>query len=367
MPAVALSRVLESGPGGEDLAAGTWQRLEALPDPRSPRGRIYPLACLIAIAVCAFTAVGTTGSPRRAGIRRAGQADLARLSAPWDPLAGRYRAPDEKTIRVVLDCLDPRALARALARALLGGGPGGGPPGPGSVRGYRARRATRQAKMLARGRLRAMSVDGKTSHGARRADGTRAHLLGVAEHGGHLLDHLEVDVKHRRDQPLHRAAGPGGPGRRHGHLRRPHPFDVTVREDTSASRTGSGARQPGHHPGRHHRGNQASRLLHIPEGRRDHTTPRRNPPPPRPRLGQKRTITDAPEPCQGPGSRTIHAVPVDSPSMTARGVRSGTETIRTYGRSPDFVCLTASNRAIASGILLFPVLTKTPSWSPVFR
>ena len=24
----------------------------------------------------------------------------------------------------------------------------------------------------------------------------RVHLLGVAEHGGHLLDHLEVDVKH---------------------------------------------------------------------------------------------------------------------------------------------------------------------------
>ena len=41
-----------------------------------------------------------------------------------------------------------------------------------------------------------MAVDGKTSRGARRADGTRVHLLGVAEHGGHLLDHLEVDVKH---------------------------------------------------------------------------------------------------------------------------------------------------------------------------
>ena len=54
MPAVALSRVgarvVESGPGGQDLAAGTWQRLEALPDPRSPQGRIYPLACLVAIA-----------------------------------------------------------------------------------------------------------------------------------------------------------------------------------------------------------------------------------------------------------------------------------------------------------------------------
>ena len=41
-----------------------------------------------------------------------------------------------------------------------------------------------------------MAVDGKTSRGARRADGTRVHLLGAAEHGGHLLDHLEVDVKH---------------------------------------------------------------------------------------------------------------------------------------------------------------------------
>ncbi len=39
-------------------------------------------------------------------------------------------------------------------------------------------------------------MDGKTSRGARRADGTRVRLLGVAEHGGHLLDHLEVDIKH---------------------------------------------------------------------------------------------------------------------------------------------------------------------------
>jgi hypothetical protein len=40
MPAVALSRVaarvVESGPRGEDLTADAWQRLEALPDPRSP-------------------------------------------------------------------------------------------------------------------------------------------------------------------------------------------------------------------------------------------------------------------------------------------------------------------------------------------
>ena len=109
MPAMALSRVgarvVESGPGGgQGLAAGTWQRLEALPDPRSPQGRIYLLACLIAIAVCAFTAAGNDRlTAVGQWINRASQADLARLRAPWDPLADRYRAPDEKTIRVALD------------------------------------------------------------------------------------------------------------------------------------------------------------------------------------------------------------------------------------------------------------------------
>ena len=115
MPAVALSRV-----GARVVEAGTWQRLEALPDPRSPQGRIYPLACLVAIAICAFTAAGNDRfTAVGQWIRRASQVDLARLRAPWDPIAGRYRAPDEKPIRVVLDRLDPRALARAL----LGPGP----------------------------------------------------------------------------------------------------------------------------------------------------------------------------------------------------------------------------------------------------
>jgi predicted transposase YbfD/YdcC len=196
---VALSRagarVVESGPGGQDLAASAWQRLEALPDPRSPQGRIYPLACLIAIAVCAFTAAG---NDRLTAVgqwtRRASQADLARLRAPWDPLSGQYRAPDEKTIRVVLDKLDPRALTRALLGPRRRRRRRGWPPA--GVRDYRARRAAQEARTLARGGLRAVAVDGKTSRGARRGDGTRVHLLGAAEHGGRLLDHLEVDAKH---------------------------------------------------------------------------------------------------------------------------------------------------------------------------
>jgi hypothetical protein len=102
MPAVSLSRVgarvVESDPGGQELAAGAWQKLEALPDPRSLRGRVYPLACLVAVALCAFTAAGNDRlTAVGQWIRRASQQDLGRLRAPWDPMAGRYRAPDEKT------------------------------------------------------------------------------------------------------------------------------------------------------------------------------------------------------------------------------------------------------------------------------
>jgi hypothetical protein len=53
-----------------------------------------------------------------------------------------------------------------------------------------------------------VAVDGKTSRGARRADGTRVHLLGVAEHGGHLLDHLEIDVKHNETSHFTALLGP---------------------------------------------------------------------------------------------------------------------------------------------------------------
>ena len=122
-------------------------------------------------------------------------------------MAGRYRAPDEKTIRVVLDRLDPRALTRALLGPRPGGRRGGGRPRA-SVRGYRARRAARQAQELARGRLRAVAVDGKTSRGARRRDGTRVHLPGAAEHGGRLLDHVEVDVKHNETSHFTELLGP---------------------------------------------------------------------------------------------------------------------------------------------------------------
>jgi len=203
VPGLALSRVgarITEGDthGGEGLSDQAWERLEALPDPRSPLGLIYPLPCLIAAAVCAMTAAGHDGlTAIGQWLGDATPADLARLRMPRDPWTGIYRCPDEKTIRRVLDRLDPRALARALLgprrrrRARRDGSPSK------KVRAYRARREAAQRKALARNRIRGVAVDGKTSRGARRPDGTRVHLLGVVDHGtGHLLDHVEVDVKH---------------------------------------------------------------------------------------------------------------------------------------------------------------------------
>jgi hypothetical protein len=219
------------------------------------------------VAVCAFTAAGKdrfTAVGQR--IRRASQADLARPRAPWDPIAGRYRAPDEKTIRVVLHRLDPRARLPC-------------------------RRAAQLAKAPVRDRLRAVAVDGKTSRGARRVDGTRVHLLGVAGHGGRLLDHLEVGVEHNETshftellEPLDLDDAVVTTGALH-----------TVRANPELAGQGQGsplyrrretepARYPGHHPRRHHRGHQDAGYLHVPEGRRDHTIPAENSPPPRPRL-----------------------------------------------------------------------------------
>ena len=70
---------------GQVLAVGASQRLEALPDTRSPQGRIYPLACLVAIALCAFTAAGNdrfTAVGHRQWVRQPGHHPRCRHRGP---------------------------------------------------------------------------------------------------------------------------------------------------------------------------------------------------------------------------------------------------------------------------------------------
>ena len=176
MPAMALSRVgarvVESGPDGQELAACTWQRLEELPDPRSPRGRVYPLACLVAVALCAFTAAG---NDRLTAVGSGSGGPASRTWPGCAPRGTRWQAGTRVPMRRRSgSCWTgwTRGLWPghwwAAARGALGRRAAAGKRG-----GYRARRAARQAQALTRGRLRAVAVDGKTCRGARRADGTR--------------------------------------------------------------------------------------------------------------------------------------------------------------------------------------------------
>ena len=69
------------------------------------------------------------------------------------------------------------------------------------VRPWRSRRGRACTVAAARSRLPGVALDGKTSRGARRTDGTRVHLLGVTEHAGRFLDQVAVeDVS--RGRPL---------------------------------------------------------------------------------------------------------------------------------------------------------------------
>ena len=99
------------------------------PDPRSPQRRIYSLACLVAIAICAFTAAGNDRfTAVGQWIRRASQQDLARLRAvgPDGHRASHelVEAPGSSTIqrhvrdgrrfRPVKMALEPRSPERSL-------------------------------------------------------------------------------------------------------------------------------------------------------------------------------------------------------------------------------------------------------------
>jgi predicted transposase YbfD/YdcC len=173
-----------------------------------------------------------------------------------------------------------------------------------------------------------VAVDGKTSRGARRADGTRVHLLGVAEHGGRLLDHLEVGVKHNETshftellEPLALAGAVVTCDALHtvrANLdwlvqdKKAHYIAIVKRNQPLLHAqvralpwpqvpSGGCARERRHGRAetRTLKAAHVSRLefkdasyLHVPEGAARPHHPRRDPPPPRLRLGQMRTFTE---------------------------------------------------------------------------
>lgn len=139
------------------------EHLERVPDPRDPRGVRYPLAGMLAVAVCAvlagarsFAAIGEWGLD---------------LGAEDLDLLGLNRAPVESTLRKLFARLDAAALDAALAVFAWC-----------RVRQIQGRRV--------------IAIDGKTVRGARSKAGSAPHLIAALDHGtGVVLGQHAVAAK----------------------------------------------------------------------------------------------------------------------------------------------------------------------------
>ncbi|MFF4879399.1 ISAs1 family transposase [Micromonospora sp. NPDC000668] len=172
-------------PVGAPLAGveGLLDRLGQVVDPRDPRGVRYRLATLLAIGVCAMSSVGHNSLTAIAEwVRRCDQRELGQLGCPFDPFTGRYRVPDERTLRDAYGRVDPVDLTAAgyghlatLAR------PGPTPLTPDGVGEREQRRAHRSAAANPPRRA-AIAVDGKCLRGAKRPDGSQVFILSAVRH-----------------------------------------------------------------------------------------------------------------------------------------------------------------------------------------
>lgn len=148
--------------GSEFLAV-----LATVSDPRDRRGRRYPLAGLLAIAILA-TAAGMRGYAGIATWARTAPEDI------WAQWGIRFRRPSEKTFRAVLSRVDPADLDARLGA-------------------YFTALATAQPGC---GALVAVALDGTTLRGARRAGAAATHLVSVFAHRARLvLGQLAVTEK----------------------------------------------------------------------------------------------------------------------------------------------------------------------------
>jgi hypothetical protein len=152
---------------------GLLAALSAVPDPRDPRGVRYPLASLLAVAVCAVLAGATTF------------AAIADWAGDLDPPAwvrlgfdGRFdgRVPAATTVWRLLVRVDADVLSAVLA-------------------GWLRLRTTTVAAAGRRPRM-VIALDGKVQRGARLPDGRQVHLLSAYDTAtGVVLAQVQVEAK----------------------------------------------------------------------------------------------------------------------------------------------------------------------------
>lgn len=177
---------LPAAPAAPAGPQGLLDRLAQVADPRDPRGVRYRLATLLAIGVCAMSAAGHNSLTAVAEwVRRCNERELDRLGCPFNPFAGRYRVPDERTLRDAYGRVDPAGLAAAgygYLSALIRSEPTARTPdGVGEREQRRAYQAAASDPPRPPRRV-AVAVDGKCLRGAKRTDGSQVFVLSAVRH-----------------------------------------------------------------------------------------------------------------------------------------------------------------------------------------
>ena len=93
-----------------DSPTGLLARLEAVPDPRSPRGVRHRLAVILALATLATLRGATSLVAIGEVAAELPEEALGRLSCRISPSTKRYIAPEESTIRRALKAVDANAV-----------------------------------------------------------------------------------------------------------------------------------------------------------------------------------------------------------------------------------------------------------------
>jgi predicted transposase YbfD/YdcC len=146
--------------------------LAAVPDPRDPRGVRYPLASVLAVAVCAVLAGAVTFAAIADWVR-----DLD--SPAWARLGFTDRIPVASTVWRLLVRVDAEALSTVLAGWLRARVPATVTP---PVADCRWRRV--------------IAVDGKVLRGSRLPDGSQVHLLSAYDTStGVVLAQVQIAAK----------------------------------------------------------------------------------------------------------------------------------------------------------------------------
>lgn len=154
----------------EGEQGGLLHALAAVPDPRDPRGVRYPLAGLLAVAVCAVLAGASSFAAITDWLHDLDQQARARLGFG-------HAVPADTTVWRLLTRLDADLLAVVLA-------------------GWLRTRAQSPATPRRPRHRTVIAIDGKTMRAARRPDGSQVHLLSALDTStGIVLAQVTVAAK----------------------------------------------------------------------------------------------------------------------------------------------------------------------------